>query len=76
MVDVASVLCPVTESVPLEERDEVAVIEPIVADPPVSVEMTPVTALKSVAKRLDELAFVLVRFPIVEEINVGVSVKT
>jgi hypothetical protein len=68
----ARVLCPVTESVPLEVSDEVAVI-----DPPVKEEKIPVTAVRRVEKRLDEVALVLVKLvivPVVEKRLVAVSV--
>jgi hypothetical protein len=56
-VVVASVDVPVTLSVPLEVRDDVAVI-----DPPVRVLMVEVIALSVVAKKLVLVAFVAVRF--------------
>ena len=59
-----SVVCPVTERVPFEDRDEVAVIDPIVADPPVSEEIVAVTAFKSVAKKLELVALVLFKLVI------------
>jgi hypothetical protein len=59
-VVVANVEVPVTANVPFEISDEVAVIVPKVAEPPVSVLMNPVTALKRVAKRLEDVAFVSV----------------
>ncbi len=59
---VAKVEVPTTVRVPLEVSEEVAVIVPKVEDPPVSEEIVPVTALKSVAKRLDEVALVRVAF--------------
>ena len=61
---------PTTVRVPLEVREDVAVIDPKVAVPPVKEEIMPVTALNSVAKRLDEVALVLVRLvmlPVVEK---------
>ena len=57
-VVVAKVEVPVTERVPLEAKDEVAVRVPKVPDPPVNEEMTPVRALKVVAKRFVEVALV------------------
>jgi hypothetical protein len=57
-VVVARVEVPVTVRVPFEVRDEVAVM-----DPPVRVLTVPVTALKTEAKRLVEVAFVAVRLP-------------
>jgi hypothetical protein len=55
-----SVVCPVTVSVPCEVKEEVAVTDPPVMVPPVSVVKKAVTPLSKVAKRLDEVAFVLV----------------
>ena len=48
------VVCPVTLSVPLEVKEEVAVI-----DPPVRVLIVAVIALSAVAKKLEEVAFVV-----------------
>ena len=67
------VVCPVTESVPLEVKDEVAVMEPNVEDPPVSVDMTPVRAFRLVAKRLVEVAFVSVAFVAVKLVIAAVT---
>ncbi len=61
-VVVAKVEVPTTVSVPLEVSEEVAVMVPKVEDPPVSEEIVPVTALKRVAKRLEEVALVRVAF--------------
>ena len=47
--------------VPFVVRDEVAVIDPPVIEPAVRDEMNPVTALKRVAKRLEEVALVATR---------------
>ena len=52
--------CPVTLNVPLEIREDVAVILP-----PVKVLIVAVTALRRVAKKLEDVAFVLVRLAIV-----------
>ena len=57
---VESVDCPVTERVPLDVREEVAVILP-----PVKVLIVAVTALTRVAKKLEDVALVLVRLAIV-----------
>ena len=68
--------CPVTARVPLDVRDEVAVTDPIVALPPVREEMVAVTAFKSVAKKLELVALVLVRLvtvPVVEKRLVEVN---
>jgi hypothetical protein len=54
---VVRVLCPVTFSVPLEVRDEVAVIEP-----PVKVLIVLVKAFRTDEKRLVEVALVRVEF--------------
>ena len=62
---VAIVDWPVTERVPLDVSEEVAVRVPKVAELPESVVMNPVTALRSVARKLVEVAFVLVRLLIV-----------
>ena len=73
---VESVDCPVTLRVPLDVRDDVAVRAPPVIDPLVSVEKVAVIAFKSVAKKLDEVAFVSVVPPVtVSVLNVGVPVK-
>lgn len=69
-VVVARVVVPDTSRVPLDTRDEVAVREPNVADPPVREEIAPVTALSKVEKRLVEVLLV----EITDE-NVGVSVN-
>jgi hypothetical protein len=53
IVVVARVEVPCTVSVPCEVSDEVAVI-----DPPVSVLIVPVIAVRAVEKRLDEVALV------------------
>ena len=69
-VVVAKEEVPVTKSAPLEVNDEVAVIDPKVADPPVSVEMVAVIAFRRVAKKLEEVALVLVKLvttPVVEK---------
>ena len=55
-----SVVCPVTARVPFEVRDEVAVIEP-----PVSVLEVRLRALRTLAKRLVDVAFA--RTPFVAE---------
>lgn len=60
-----NVLCPETESVPLLVKEEVAVMVPSVALPPVREEMSAVTEVSSVVKKLLEVAFVVVRFAIV-----------
>ena len=68
--------CPVTLKVPLEVKEEVAVTDPIVALPPVREEMVAVTAFKSVAKKLELVALVLVRLvtvPVVEKRLVEVN---
>ena len=44
-------------------------------DPLVRVLIVEVTARNTVAKKLVEVAFVLVRLVITEEVNVGVSVR-
>ena len=65
-----SVVCPVTDSVPLEVRDEVAVIAPPVTLPLVNEVTNAVTALNKVAKRLLEVAFAVIRLvilPVVEK---------
>ena len=49
---VESVDCPETLRLPLEIRDEVAVIDPNVAEDPKRVVMPAVTAVSVVAKRL------------------------
>ena len=53
-----------TFNVPLEVRDEVAVIVPPVIVPPVNVVKNAVMPLSNVAKRVDDVAFVLVRLVI------------
>jgi hypothetical protein len=58
------VVCPVTFNVPLEVRDEVAVMEPPVIEPAVRVVMKEVTAFRRVAKRLEEVALVAKRFEV------------
>lgn len=58
------VVCPVTFNVPLAVRDEVAVIDPPVIVPPVNVVKKALMPLSKVAKRLDDVAFVLVRLVI------------
>ena len=68
-----SVLCPVTERVPLDVNDEVAVIDPIVAVPPKSDEIPPVTALKVVAKRLEDVALVKVALVAVRVVMIAVA---
>jgi hypothetical protein len=65
-----NVLCPVTVSVPCDDREEVAVIAPPVTVPEVSVVKKAVTPLSKVAKRLDDVALV-----VVSEVKVGVSVS-
>ena len=60
IVEEASDERPETVSVPFEVRDEVAVI-----DPPVTEEKVAVIALRSVVKKLDEVALVFERFVIV-----------
>ena len=67
------VVCPVTERVPLEVSEDVAVIEPNVEDPPVSEEMTPVNAVRLEAKRLVEVAFVRVAFVAVRFVIAAVT---
>ena len=62
-----------TERVPLEVRDDVAVILPIVAVPPRSVEIPEVTALKVVAKRLEEVALVKVALVAVSVVKIAVA---
>ena len=59
------VLCPVTERVPLEVSDEVAVTVPPVILLPVREEIAPVTAERILVKKLVEVALV----------KTGVSVK-
>ena len=54
-----SVVCPVTFNVPFETRDDVAVIVPLVTDPEVSEEIKDVAAERSVAKKLELVAFVV-----------------
>jgi len=71
---VVSVVCPPTVSVPLDVKDEVAVIVPIVAVPPVRDEMNPVTVLNSVAKRLEEVALVLDKLVIVPVVEKSVLI--
>lgn len=61
---VVRVLCPVTESVPLEVNDEVAVRVPMVAVPPVMVEKTLVTALNTLATRLETVVVARVVLPV------------
>ena len=59
-----------TLKVPFEVNDDVAVRDPKVAVPPVREEIMPVTALNNVAKRLEEVALILVRLvtsPVVEK---------
>ena len=68
-----SVVCPVTERVPLDVSDEVAVIDPIVAVPPRSDEIPAVTALKVVAKRLVEEALVSVASVAVRLVKTAVT---
>ena len=68
--------CPVTLNVPLEVKEEVAVRVPIVALPPVKEERVAVTAFKRVAKKLEEVALVLVKLvttPVVEKRFVAVT---
>ena len=57
----ASVDWPVTERVPLDVREDVAVILP-----PVKVLTVAVTALRRVAKKLEDVAFVVVRLDKIE----------
>ena len=59
---VESVVCPVTLSVPLATRDDVAVTVPPVIDPPVRVLIVPVTVFRTLVKRFVDVAFVEVRF--------------
>ena len=56
-----SEVLPVTVRVPLEVNDEVAVIDPPVIDDDVRDVMNPVTELRSVAKKLDDVALVATR---------------
>jgi hypothetical protein len=58
MVVVAKVEVPVMLRVPLEIREEVAVTDPKVEDPPVRDEIEAVIVLRSVAKKLVEVALV------------------
>ena len=62
MVVVARVDTPLTVSVPLEVRDEVATILPPVINPEVRVSTSPVTARKTLANRFVAVAFVRVAF--------------
>ncbi len=67
-----NVVCPVTANVPFDVRDEVAVIEP-----PVNVLIVDVIAFNTVAKKLDDVAFVDERFVIVAFVpNKFVEVRT
>ena len=70
---VAKVEVPTTVRVPLEVKEDVEVIVPNVAFPPVSVEMMPVTALKELAKRLVEVALVKVAFVAVRLVMIAVT---
>ena len=67
-----SVDCPVTERVPFEVKDEVAVILPNDALPPVNEEIVAVTALRSVVKKFVDVALVVVRLVMVVVANVVV----
>ena len=53
------VVCPVTASVPLATKDEVAVTVPKVADPPVRLVISPVTEVRRLAKSDVEVALVV-----------------
>lgn len=63
-----------TESVPLEVREDVAVTVPKVAELPVRVVMNPVTAVSSVAKKVVDVALVEVSAVILVVANVEVPV--
>jgi hypothetical protein len=65
IVVVASDERPFTVRVPFEVNDDVAVIDPPVILPLVSVEKKAVTPLRSEVKRLEEVALVLVRLVII-----------
>ena len=70
--DVASDVRPLsTDNVPLDVRDVVAVTEPPVNDEPERVVMYAVIPFRSVTKKLDDVAFVLLRSAIVADADVS-----
>lgn len=66
-----SVLCPVTVRVPFEVKEEVAVIEPMVAEDPAREEIKAVEIFESVARRVPTVLVAETD----KVVNVGVFVK-